>query len=327
MAFDTRNTPLRILIYGAGAVGQAVGCMLAAGGHIIDLVLRERFVPPLREGGLSVTGIFGEFSAPAGTLGVSDTVETFGGRSYDYIIITTKSYDTASAIEAIDRVCDRTSMVVSLQNGCGNFEQVIEKFGIDRALAGRVITGFEIIHPGLVKITVTADDVHIGGNTEGETHPAAERLAEAINRSGLPCVATSTIRRDLFAKLLYNCALNPLGAILGVPYGELGNNLHTREVMNAIIDEVFGVLEGMNASTHWVSAEAYRMFFYNNQLPATAHHRASMLQDIEQGKRTEIDALTGYVSQKGQRLGLPTPACDTLSAIIRFMEANRRSPQ
>jgi 2-dehydropantoate 2-reductase len=324
---QSTQTPLRILIYGAGAVGQAVGCLLAAGGNTVDLVLRERFISPLREGGLSVTGIFGEFNAPAGTFGVSDTLVTVGGKSYDYIIITTKSYDTASAIEAIDLVCDRTTMVVSLQNGCGNFEQVIERFGVNRALAGRVITGFEITRPGLVKITVTADDVHIGGSTEGETHPAAKQLAEAINRSGLPCIATSTIRRDLYAKLLYNCALNPLGAILGVSYGELGKQQDTRSVMNAVIDEVFRVIEGMGASTHWNSAKAYRSFFNDKQLPATAHHRASMLQDIEQGKRTEIDALTGYVSREGQRFGIPTPVCDTLSAVIRFMESDKHSPR
>jgi 2-dehydropantoate 2-reductase len=83
----------------------------------------------------------------------------------------------------------------------------------------------------------------------------------------------------------------------------------------------------MGASTHWISAAAYRLFFYENQLPATAHHRSSMLQDIEQGKQTEIDALTGYVSQEGRRLGLATPVCNTLSAVIRFMESKKRPPR
>jgi len=318
---------MRILIFGAGAVGQAVGCMLAADGHDVHLIVRGRFVEPIRSGGLSVTGIFGDFHAVPRKLGVYSRIEEVRGNPYDFALVTTKSYDTGRAVEALGKIEIQDFTVVSLQNGCGNLETIVERFGEGRSLGGRVITGFEIESPGVVRITVTADDIHIGGCREGEIPETAEIIARAIDDSGLPCVATPFIRRDLFAKLLYNCALNPLGAALGVHYGALGDDPGTREIMNAVIDEVFAVIRAMGGKTHWESAEEYRSHFYGKQIPATYNHRSSMLQDLERGKRTEVDALTGYVSAQGRRFGVPTPVCDTLTEIIRFRERNPAASQ
>ena len=183
-----------------------------------------------------------------------------------------------------------------------------------------MITGFEIERPGRVRITVSADSIHIGGNNEGEIPQSAVRLAEAIDKAGLPCSATPCINRDLLAKLLYNSALNPLGAALGVHYGVLGDNPHSRSIMNAVIGEVFAVITAMGKKTHWNTAEEYEDYFYRKQIPATYDHRSSMIQDLEMGKRTEVDALTGYVSSKGTQYGIATPVCDTISGIIRFLE-------
>ncbi len=209
------------------------------------------------------------------------------------------------------------------QNGCGNLEAIEDRFGPDRTLGARVITGFEIEHPGLVRITVSADSIHVGGFIEGTIPDAARILADAVDAAGLPCTVTPSIRRDLFAKLLYNSALNPLGAALGVRYGALGDDPHARTIMNGVIAEVFAVMASMDVTTHWNTPGEYEAFFYENQIPATYHHRSSMLQDLERGARTEIEALTGYVSRQGRIHGIPTPVCDTLSEIVRFLERSR----
>jgi len=211
-------------------------------------------------------------------------------------------------------------MAVTMQNGCGNLEMICERFGEARSLGARVITGFEIVHPGRNRITVSADATHIGGCREGEVPNAAERLATAINQSGLPCIATPYVKRDLFAKLLYNCALNPLGAILGVHYGALADDPDSREIMNRIIEETFSVIAAMGGTTHWQNAEEYQRFFYEKQVPTTYNHRPSMLQDIEHGKPTEIDAMTGYVADQGRKHMVATPACDLVSGLVRFKE-------
>jgi 2-dehydropantoate 2-reductase len=312
---------MRILVFGAGALGQAVGCMLAAGGHRVDMVLRERHREVVKAQGLAVTGIFGDYRTEPGKIGVHTTVSSIREQEFDYALVTTKSYDTETAAQELLKLDRQEFTAVSMQNGCGNLEFLIERFGSGRTLASRVITGFEIERPGLVRITVSADDIHIGGYEEGAIPESALRLAEAIRTSGLPCIPFPLIRRDLFAKLLYNSALNPLGAALGVPYGVLGDNPDSRGIMNGIVGEVFEVIRAMGARTHWDTPEEYEKFFYREQLPATYHHRSSMLQDLETGKRTEIDALTGYVSIQGRAHGIETPICDTLSRIVRFLEA------
>ncbi len=309
---------MRILIYGAGALGQAVGCLLAADGHDIDLVLRPRYKEAILKKGLSVAGLYGDFHVEPENIGLHEVINSVRNTVFDYVLITTKAFDTNSAVSQLDGISIQSFTAVSLQNGCGNFEILIEKFGEARSLAGRVITGFEIVRPATVMITVSADAIHIGGSREGHIPEKADRLASAINKSGLPCEATPYIQQDLHAKLLYNCALNPLGAILGVPYGALADDPATRKIMDQVIDETFAVITASGGAIHWQDGSAYRTFFYEKQVPATYNHRPSMLQDIENGKPTEVDALTGYVSTLGRKYGVVTPTCDLLSHLIRF---------
>lgn len=312
------------LIYGAGALGQALGCMLAANGHQVDMVLRKRFIEALSGGVLKVSGIFGDYAVPTSDLGLLESVPTTP-TTYDYVLLTTKAYDTAAAVDTIATIPELSCPVVSLQNGCGNLEQLIERFGQKRSLGARVITGFEIPAPGKVKITVTADAVHVGGAVPGQLTEEASKLASAINQAGLPCIPVENIHQDLFAKLLYNCALNPLGAVLGVSYGLLGENTHTRQIMDKVIDETFDVIKAIGKRTPWANGQEYRKLFYEELIPATYNHRSSMLQDLESNKPTEVDALVGYVVTQGEIAGVATPTCKLLANIVRFKEAHGRT--
>ncbi len=240
---------MKILIFGAGALGQALGCLLTADGNDVELIIRKRFIDVIQADGLKVRGIFGNFTAEPDKLRLFDDIQKVGQTDYDCALITTKSYDTAEAIRSIAGLNIFSGPVVSMQNGCGNIEQVEEQFGSTRTFGARVTTGFEIRQPGTVNITVSADDVHIGSCIRGAIPPFAARLAGAIHRAGLPCIAVKNISQDLFAKLLYNCALNPLGAILGVHYGALGDDPETRKMMAQVIDETFAVIHGLCATT------------------------------------------------------------------------------
>ena len=311
---------MRILIYGAGALGQALGTMLAAAGHHIDFLLRPRFIEAIDHSGLRVTGIFGEFSAPRDTYRLLPGLD-LAAAPYDYVLLTTKAYDTAAAVADIARLGAAAGVVVSMQNGCGNVEQVLAAFGHERTLGARVITGFALAGPGLSTITVCADAIHLGPSGGGEIPKSATRLAEALAQAGHPTVAVDDIHPSLFAKLLYNCTLNPLGALLGVHYGALGEREETRQVMNQVIEETWEVIAALGGHTPWTSPAAYREVFYSTLLPATFDHRASMLQDLENGKPTEVEALVGYVTAQGQRLGVATPSCELLTNLVKFKEA------
>jgi 2-dehydropantoate 2-reductase len=293
--------------------------MLAANGHRIDYILRRRFIEHIAENGLKVTGIFGDFSAPRENCRFIEAIDQADAH-YDYVLLTTKAYDTATAIGDLATLGNRAACIVSMQNGCGNVEQVEACFGPERTLGARVITGFAILRPGLIDITVSADAIHVGG-VRGSIPDLAIRLADLITRAGHPALAVADIHQSLLAKLLYNCALNPLGAILGVHYGALAERQETQQLMSQVIDETFAVITALGGNTPWPDANSYKQFFYNTLVPATYHHRASMLQDLEHGKPTEVDALVGYVSSQGKRYGLPTPTCDFLTALVKFKEA------
>ncbi len=311
---------MQYLIYGAGALGQAIGCMLAADGHQVDLVLRERFIAPIKNDGLEVTGIFGEYRTAENRLGLLQDLQGRDGSGYDAILLTTKSYDTEAALADIATLAECDCPVFSLQNGCGNLEKVEQRFGPARSLAARVITGFEITRPGSVRITVSADAVHVGGCVRGEIPPAARQLAAALAHAGLPCVAVADIYQSLFAKLLYNCALNPLGAILGVHYGALAESSETRALMDTVIEETFAVITAMGGTTPWSEAAQYKRLFYEQLVPATYNHRPSMLQDLENKKPTEVEAMVGYVVAQGLKYKVATPCCQFLAALVRFKE-------
>jgi 2-dehydropantoate 2-reductase len=317
------TNPMNFLIFGAGALGQALGCMLAADGHRVTLVIRRRFIDRIQATGLKVTGLFGEYTAPLANLTLLDNILPATG-SYDYVLITTKAYDTRAAVQDVAALGDRAGTVVSMQNGCGNVELLAQAFGPDRTLGARVITGFTIVSAGRVDITVSADAIRVGGSRSGTIPPSASHLAELIARAGHPCLAVEDIHEWLFAKLLYNCALNPLGAILGVPYGALADRPESRLLMEQVIAETFAVIRALGGRTPWPDAEGFTREFYATLLPVTASHRSSMLQDLENGKPTEVDALVGYVSAQGKRCGVPTTTCELLTALVKFKQANGR---
>ena len=112
---------------------------------------------------------------------------------------------------------------------------------------------------------------------------AIEPLARAIREGGIPCERTDSIEKDLWAKMLYNCALNPPGAILGVPYDALAEVASTRALMDQIVEEVFAVMLAAGYRMHWPQAKQFLDIFYSRLVPDMAAHKSSMLQDITAG--------------------------------------------
>lgn len=314
---------MNVLIYGAGAVGQAVGGLLAEGCCRVTLLLRPRLADAIHAGGLHVTGLFGNHHIDPKRLTLLTSLapgEYTGGQGdYDVVLVTTKSYDTAATADAIRRIDNGRFVVVSMQNGYGNVETLTEAFGPGRVLCARVITGFVAPAPGTVDITVHADSITIG-RFDGADSPPAEHLAAVLSAVGLPARASRQVQSELWAKILYNCALNPLGAILGVVYGKLAENPQTRSLMDRIIDEAYAVMPALGLPRLFADADAFRAAFYSRMVPPTAAHTPSMLQDLRAGKRTEIDALNGAIVSLADRTGLDAPINRTVVSMVKFLE-------
>ena len=214
------------------------------------------------------------------------------------------------------------SIIILVQNGWGNAEIFAEHFPPERIFNARVITGFCRPQANRVEITAHVQPIHIGSLFGGDLS-GIEELCRKIDQGGIPCGTEPDIARDLWAKMLFNCALNPLGAIFNVPYGALAEQENSRQIMDAVIHEVFRVIAAAGYSTHWTGAAEYLDAFYGTIVPLAAKHRSSTLQDIQAGKKTEIDALNGAVIRLGKEHGIAVPCNAMLYNMIRFMEQRR----
>ena len=122
--------------------------------------------------------------------------------------------------------------------------------------------------------------------------------------------------------MLYNCALNPLGAILNVNYGKLTENEYTKELMNSIIDEIFEVIKASGYSTLWSSSDEYKELFYNKLVPDTYEHYSSTHQDIQRKIKTEIDSLNGKVIELGERNNIDVSTNKIIYNLIKSIETD-----
>ncbi|MCU0915390.1 MAG: 2-dehydropantoate 2-reductase [Planctomycetes bacterium] len=318
---------MNTLIYGGGAVGLGLASCLIRSGNRVDIVARPATAAALRSEGLLRTGIFGRIQAAPEAFHSRTSLAELADVPYDYILICTKSFDSAPTARAFveqgNRVGKDTPFVL-FQNGWGNAEVFSAHFEKRRIYSARVITGFRRPRPNEVEITVHADAIHIGSLFAGELSVIGS-LCRAIDGGGIPCRSTDAIEQDLWAKMLYNCALNPLGAILGVPYGALAEAASTRTLMDRIVTEVFAVMLAAGYRTHWHEAGRFLEVFYGRLVPDTAQHQSSTLQDLTAGKRTEIDALNGAVLQLAQKHGVAVPYNRAVYSLIQFLESARRS--
>ena len=185
-----------------------------------------------------------------------------------------------------------------------------------------MIFGAAIPRPGVARVTVFADPIALGAAIVGT--PAAEGHArewtERFAAAGIPTELTPTLQAHLWTKVFYNAALNPLGALFGQPYGALAADPDARALMDAVIDEGFAVAYARGVVPLVPTAVAYRALFYGRLVPSTAHHRSSMLQDLERGRPTEIEAINGCIWRYGLEAGIPTPVNATMTRLVRWRE-------
>ncbi len=308
----------RVLVAGCGAIGTVLACLLAESGSHVEAIGRGAHFDAVRATGMEVEGIWG---AHRGSLTrAHDDGRTARG-PFDAVLVTCKAFQTDALLATLDPAClAEHGRAISLQNGLGNVERVAGVFGAERTLGGRVIFGTEIVRPGCARVTVEAEPTLLG-------HPLSERdegaayWAARFHEAGAPADQTPSIVAALWAKVFYNAALNPMGALLGLCYGDLPVDSHRRRVMDRVMDEAFAVATAEGVRLPWADAEAYRRHFYERLLPVTARHRSSMLQDLERGRPTEIDAITGEVCRRGDSHGIDVSANRVLLALV-----NSRAP-
>ncbi len=313
MTNPTATLP-RVAVLGAGAVGSYFGGMLARAGVPVTLIGRRAHVAAVSERGLRFETLhFDERILMA----VSEQASAAAGA--EVVLVCVKSGDTDTAVRALQPHLDPGATMVSLQNGVDNAERIEAIVGRP-ALAAVVYVGVGMAAPGHVRHTGRGDLVigTLRGDAEGRA--AAERVAALFVAAGVPCPVAADIRAELWSKLVLNCAYNAMSALTLREYGPMVADPHGRALMSEIVAEAHavaraeGVALGESASVERVLALAQAM---PRQVSSTA-------QDVALGRRTEIDALNGYVVRRGEALGVPTPVNRTLHALVKLREAAGR---
>ena len=312
---------MKILVFGLGALGSVYSCLLKEQGHQVDGLDREVVINSVKENGVQVSGIWGDHAVHLD--GLLTEIEEIRDKEYDLLVLTVKSYETEEVTRLIAKVISPGTFVLLAQNGYGNFEAAAQFIQASQLILGRVIFGAETTGLGTSKVTVIADDVVIGSPANLIGIQVLENFTQIFNEAGIPTRTSTEVMKFVWGKIIYNSALNPLGAILEVPYGKLAENSHTRSLMNTMIEEIFAVLSAHGQETLWPDAEGYQKAFYGQMIPTTALHHASMLQDIQRGRKTEIDALNGAVLKLGERYGIATPVNKVIVALLQAKEEMR----
>lgn len=311
---------MKVLVMGAGALGSILGGFLARAGHDVTLIGRAPHMEAIAAHGLKVTGIWGEHTI-AGLTTVCDAEEA-AEKDYDVVFIAVKSYDTQRAVAAIAPLLGPETLVCSYQNGLGNAETIAKAVGAERVVEAMVIFGVQIPEPGHVDVTVIARPTALGVYEGGPNAARAASLARALDDAGLPTEFSDNIGAELWRKVAYNSALNPLCALLDVPYGALPDMPETRAVMEDIVAELYAVAVARDVDMVPAMPADYMALFYEKLVPPTAAHYGSMHEDFRIHRRTEIDALNGAIARFG---GEANVACPVNALITRLIHARERS--
>lgn len=307
-------TSPRFLVFGAGATGSVFAARLASR-YEVAVVARGARLRHLRRDGLRIVGATeAEVRLPA-----ASSPTEWDGFAPDFVLVTVKATDTAAATAALAPL-GPTPVRVSLQNGLGNEETLAE--GGNPVLGAVSNNGAtlrdtgEVFHAGL-------GEVILGPFTPETPTAATTELVNHLRAVGFPARSTADIRKALWDKVILNAAVNPVTALLGLRTGRLHDDPGRRRIVARLVEEAGAVAaaEGVRCSPEEVHETIRRV------AAATPENRSSMLQDLERGRRTEIEAINGVIAARGRTHGVPTPWNDLMLRLVREREPPPGAPQ
>ena len=306
--------PKRIIV---GVVGcGAVGSLFAAGLATLDDVevwaydLSREHVDAINRDGLRLTGA-GDVTAR-----LHATADAAELPACDFGIVATKAMHTEPAIAATAHAF-ANGCVATVQNGIGN-EEVLARH-VERVIRGTTFPAGKITVPGVVQWDVKGDTTL--GPFEDRPAPLAEveRLADACTRGGMPTKAVADARGPQWRKVIFNAATNPLGALTGLTHGRVCEQPALRSLASQLVDEGKAVASAQGIE---LDSDPEDLIDYAARPEVGYDHKASMLQDVEARRQTEIDYLNGGIADFGRRLGVPTPTHVTIHALVKGVEAS-----
>ena len=315
---------MNILIIGSGSVGIGLGSSLLSQGENISFLASEQTASKMKEGGIKRTGLFTNYSFKPEEFSVYESYSEIPKNTFDYVLITSKTTankEISAKLNEHRDILKENFTILIVQNGFGNDEAYLKYFKTNEVYCARIITGFTRPERNISEVTVYTEPMLLG-SLHGENIDHLQIIADRITSSGIKCELTYDLDKYLWAKMLYNCALNALGSILDVTYGKLTENEYSKEIMDNIIDEIFDVIKASPYSTLWDSADEYKEIFYKKLVPDTYNHYSSTHQDIKRKIKTEIDTLNGKVIELGDKYGVDVSTNKVIYNMIKAIESD-----
>jgi len=298
----------RIAVVGAGAVGGYFGGLIARAGASVVMIGRPAFVEAVKKNGLFLDTLHFQESVR-----VEASTDLSAIRGAEIVLFCVKTTDNAATARIIAPLLAPTALVLSFQNGVDNVEQIRAAAAIE-ALPTVVYVAASVPEPGRVKHVGRGDLIF------GPRNEKTERVANLFSRANVPCKISENIAGELWTKLIWNCALNAVSALGRAKYGQIAASADARKVVETLVDEVLAVARA--ADIHPPGLEDPKAAIAGAFKIATqmAEALSSTAQDMNRGKRTEIDSLNGYISGRGAELGVPTPVNHALYALVKLAE-------
>ena len=300
---------MRIAVIGAGAMGGMFGARFAHAGAEVLLVDRDaQHVTAILTDGLAV-----EADGQQHWHRLSATTEPAGEGPFDLALVMVDCNATAAAAETAAGLIGAAGSALTLQNGIGNIEALVAVLGADRVLAGSTMNSAARTGPGRIAHT------HLGktvlGELDGRTTPRLKAVATLFAAAELPVETTANIQGHVWQKFILNAALNPVAAITRLRPGEIAVSAAATALVHRILDEVLAV----------VAAEGIELPDPDPRTSILGHavgrmNKPSMLQHVEQGRRTEIDALNGALLGHAARHGIDCPVNATIVQLVQAIE-------
>jgi 2-dehydropantoate 2-reductase len=302
---------VRICIVGCGAVGSLFAANLAAAGEdeIWAFDVSRAHVDAINRDGLRLSGAGDVVGHPRATNNPAELP------ACDFGIVATKAMHTRSALEATADVF-QDGYVATVQNGLGN-EEVIAEF-VPRVIRGTTFPAGKILEPGHVQWDVKGDTT-LGPYDERTSLAVVARLADTCTRAGMPTHAVEDARGPQWRKVIFNASTNPIGALTGLTHGRVCERPDLRALVSGLVDEGKAVAGAQGIT---LDADPEELIDHAARPDVAYNHKASMLQDVEARRQTEIDYLNGGIVRFGREHGVPTPLNEAIWALVKGVEAS-----
>lgn len=325
---------MRAAIYGAGSLGTILGAYITSKGGNIDLINHNvKHVQALNEKGAKIVGTV-DFVQKVNAI----TDKQMTGK-YDIIFLMTKQQGNSETVPFLKDHLEDDGVIVTLQNGLPE-HQIADVVGEKRVIGCTVAWGATMLGPGVCELTSSPDSLTFSlGTIFSETPNHMEEVVSLLKMMGSVEIDRNFIGTR-WSKLLINSAFSGMSAVLGCTFGEAAAKKDSRRVVQSLMKECIDVCSASGIKIEPVQGkDIVRLFDYHNPVKKAlafmliplairkhANLKASMLQDLEKGKKTEVDSINGFVSQQGRRVGVPTPCNDKVVEIVHRIEAGELLP-